>query len=532
MSRKNNDRHTVFEILEVRSLLSTVNIFDFGARPNDGVNDVGAIAAAVRATAPGDTILFPSGVTDLPDGFTVPGNRTYLGQNGAIIRGRHGQGFLMHLEGDNATVRGLTFEGGGLFIDRLGGGRVSGITVDGNTFKLNTWGDKNHGITFTMSLVNSTISNNYITATGPSGFGIYGYNYENLTITNNEIVNVKTGGMHIDAYGNSRNLLVQQNYLSGIHGMGMEFQGTADTLKFYDNYYENPDLSNNFNDNHNTLAYSFILDKSRNIEVKRNTAIAGNRPDGAGCRLGFELGGDNALVEDNYVNGTQVAAYNSDGVGTTSMIVRNNRWQNVQVGDYMAFPGPGRTYSRSNNGANTVLSWDINRPKPGINRSVGVTGTPPAPTPSPLPTSGPVQYASDVTWSSARNYWGVAERDKSNGETSSGDGRTLTLNGVTYAKGIGVHAGSEIHLQLDGKYTQFNSDIGIDDEAGANGSVVFEVWADGAKLFASGTMTGNSPTQNVAVNVAGKRDLVLIVNGGANNIWDHADWAGARLTPA
>src|SRR5262245_14981431 len=153
MSRKTQkNRQNVFEQLEIRTFLSTVNIFDFGARPNDGINDAGAIAAAVRATAAGDTILFPAGVTDLQTGFTVPGNRIYQGQSGAIIRGRHAQGFLMHLEGDNAAVKGLTFEGGGLFIDRLGGGRVSNILVDGNTFRLNTSGDKAHGITFTMSL--------------------------------------------------------------------------------------------------------------------------------------------------------------------------------------------------------------------------------------------------------------------------------------------------------------------------------------------------------------------------------------------
>jgi hypothetical protein len=30
-------------------------------------------------------------------------------------------------------------------------------------------------------------------------------------------------------------------------------------------------------------------------------------------------------------------------------------------------------------------------------------------------------------------------------------------------------------------------DVGVDDEVGVNGSVVFQVWADGAKIFDSGT---------------------------------------------
>ena len=49
-------------------------------------------------------------------------------------------------------------------------------------------------------------------------------------------------------------------------------------------------------------------------------------------------------------------------------------------------------------------------------------------------------YLSDLPWTSMINGWGPAERDRSNGELGASDGATLTLNGVTYAKGLGVHA--------------------------------------------------------------------------------------------
>jgi hypothetical protein len=59
---------------------------------------------------------------------------------------------------------------------------------------------------------------------------------------------------------------------------------------------------------------------------------------------------------------------------------------------------------------------------------------------------------------------------------------------------------------------------------------VFQVWADGTKIFDSGTMTGSTATKNVNVNVAGKKELKLIVTDGGNgNTWDHADWANARV---
>jgi glucose/arabinose dehydrogenase len=114
-------------------------------------------------------------------------------------------------------------------------------------------------------------------------------------------------------------------------------------------------------------------------------------------------------------------------------------------------------------------------------------------------------YVSDLGWSTEINGWGPAERDRSNGEAFSGDGRTLTLNGVTYAKGLGVHAGADIRIPISATCTSFSSDIGIDDEVGDNGSVVFEVWADGSKLYDSGLMTGASPTAHVQAGAGGDR---------------------------
>lgn len=140
-------------------------------------------------------------------------------------------------------------------------------------------------------------------------------------------------------------------------------------------------------------------------------------------------------------------------------------------------------------------------------------------------------YVSDLAWTFATSGWGPAERDMSNGDRDASDGVSITLNTVTYPKGIGAHATSDIKVYLGKSCTDFASDIGVDDEAGANGSVVFEVRAEGTLLFASTVMYGSSPTQNVSVDVTGKEELVLSVrDGGDNNHSDHADWADARLT--
>lgn len=130
----------------------------------------------------------------------------------------------------------------------------------------------------------------------------------------------------------------------------------------------------------------------------------------------------------------------------------------------------------------------------------------------------------------ASNSWGPIEIDRSNGEQNAGDGRTLTLNGKTYARGFGTHASSEMRYSLQGmdgaQCTRFTADIGVDDEVGGRGSVVFQVFLDGIKAYDSGTMSGASATKQVDLDVAGKRELRLVVTDASDGIdYDHADWA-------
>ncbi|MFC4452481.1 NPCBM/NEW2 domain-containing protein [Deinococcus sonorensis] len=137
---------------------------------------------------------------------------------------------------------------------------------------------------------------------------------------------------------------------------------------------------------------------------------------------------------------------------------------------------------------------------------------------------------SNERWTTASNGWGPIEKNRSVGGNKSGDGKSLKLNGRTYTSGFGTHANSSMTFNIGGKCATFTSDIGLDDEVGSLGSVVFQVWADGTKLYDSGRMTGSSATKAVNVNVAGKKSLKLVVtNAGDSNNFDHADWANAML---
>jgi fibronectin type 3 domain-containing protein/regulation of enolase protein 1 (concanavalin A-like superfamily) len=146
--------------------------------------------------------------------------------------------------------------------------------------------------------------------------------------------------------------------------------------------------------------------------------------------------------------------------------------------------------------------------------------------------AGNLVYVSDLTWvGTPANGWGPVEKDKSNGGQAAGDGNTITLNTVTYTKGLGVHATSDITYTLNGAYSTFQSDVGVDDETGAASGLFFRVYGDGVVLFDSLGMTQASATKSINVSVAGVTTLRLFVDDlDGDYSFDHGDWANARLT--
>ena len=124
---------------------------------------------------------------------------------------------------------------------------------------------------------------------------------------------------------------------------------------------------------------------------------------------------------------------------------------------------------------------------------------------------------------------GAPERDRANGERRSNDGGAIRLNNSTYDKGLGVAGDSVITYQLDGQFQKFFSDVGIDDSVQTRGSIAFQVWADGKKIYDSGTIRGNHDTKSLQLNVGGVSELKLVTTSNGNGTYDHGDWAGARL---
>jgi alpha-glucosidase (family GH31 glycosyl hydrolase) len=132
-----------------------------------------------------------------------------------------------------------------------------------------------------------------------------------------------------------------------------------------------------------------------------------------------------------------------------------------------------------------------------------------------------VVYLSDLKPTSVE---GKYKNDKSFG------GKTITVNGQKYEKGLGVQANSELVYQLDGTWDRLSGHVGMDDEVGDKGSVLFRVFADGKLIFESPEMTGANIKQLMELDIKGVKELRLVLTDlGDGNTDDHGDWVDAKI---
>ncbi len=110
------------------------------------------------------------------------------------------------------------------------------------------------------------------------------------------------------------------------------------------------------------------------------------------------------------------------------------------------------------------------------------------------------------------------------------DGNPLKTAGEVFAHGVGTHADSEWRIALKGTAETFFAEVGIDDEVEGRGSVEFEVWVDGKRVATSGPVHGKDQPRPLVADLAGAKELMLVVTGGDDGInYDHANWLNARI---
>lgn len=100
-----------------------------------------------------------------------------------------------------------------------------------------------------------------------------------------------------------------------------------------------------------------------------------------------------------------------------------------------------------------------------------------------------------------------------------------------FGSGVGMYSKSRLTFGLDGKYSLFQTGVGIDVVGGSNGNVVVSIEADGEKIAESVQVTADDKLMNIGpLNVIGKKRLSLVVEYGKNgDIGDCVDWCEPTL---
>ncbi|MFN3648838.1 MAG: NPCBM/NEW2 domain-containing protein [Armatimonadota bacterium] len=143
--------------------------------------------------------------------------------------------------------------------------------------------------------------------------------------------------------------------------------------------------------------------------------------------------------------------------------------------------------------------------------------------------NGKLVYVSDLEPSESRTipYLDGAFTIRQN---QSASGRPLRLRGRTYTRGLGMRSRSQVTYTLDGSFAKLVSLVGIDDEVGRGGSVVYRVFGDDKLLWESPIVRGGDAPLPVEVPLKGVLLLRLEVDYADNgDAADHADWVDTRL---
>jgi len=139
---------------------------------------------------------------------------------------------------------------------------------------------------------------------------------------------------------------------------------------------------------------------------------------------------------------------------------------------------------------------------------------------------------SDLTWVSTSIRLGPGrEGHESNGETAQGDGHSAQpFAGTSIPRASAPTPRATSSTTSAASARRSLTDVGVDDETGGNGQVIFQVFAGDTKVAQSDALTGTSPAQTLHADLTGANWLRLHVDPDGDNTWDHSDWAGPQLT--
>jgi alpha-galactosidase len=108
-------------------------------------------------------------------------------------------------------------------------------------------------------------------------------------------------------------------------------------------------------------------------------------------------------------------------------------------------------------------------------------------------------------------------------------GDAMMINGVPYARGVGVNGTSIMAFYLDGHASEFSALAGVDDKAVSGRTYTFYVIGDEKILFQSKKMTQGEKPEPVLVKLSGIKRLGLLVLVDERTTKTYANWANAKF---
>nr|BFD84009.1 hypothetical protein StreXyl84_34100 [Streptomyces sp. Xyl84] len=155
---------------------------------------------------------------------------------------------------------------------------------------------------------------------------------------------------------------------------------------------------------------------------------------------------------------------------------------------------------------------------------------PPAPTPTPTPPPAPSVYRwSELDYDLTGDGTGPEMRIGRSSWVWQRDG--VSIAGRRYPHGVSVHGESSVTVDLNRACSAYDAVAGVDDLAAGLGAVTFSVYADGVRLWDSGTVAGGETAVPVHVGLTGRRTVQLVVQPrSAFDAVTLADWAESRFT--
>jgi hypothetical protein len=110
------------------------------------------------------------------------------------------------------------------------------------------------------------------------------------------------------------------------------------------------------------------------------------------------------------------------------------------------------------------------------------------------------------------------------------DNGPLTMAGKEYAKGLALHAYTELVYDIGGDYKEFKAVLGVDDLVGIEGQVRVTIEGDGKELFAALIKRKDAP-RPVTVDIKGVRKLrVEARSAELLDLGNHVDLADAKVS--